>query len=1453
MFRLANFAFLVALMIFSSFMVKAQLNFKSDFYSTENGLSHDAVTNIMKDREGFIWVGTWNGINRFDGRQFRSFKSFPGDLSHLKNDRIDQIVEDLGSNLWIKAYDNQIYRFDKVKEQFYPVNLGTGKKFQFNRIKLGSGGEIFLITKNQGLIIIPDPKLPKKYVHLSAGSTSAIKLPSDVLNFILEDAQKRIWISTEKGLVCLVKRNKGFVQIKLRSNIFSAENFDSFAESSSSIYFGSGKGNLIVVNKSTRLAIKNRISDYKINNLLASKIGEKIYASTSGGELITSSGNPIKVTNRAFAGEKLDWMFEDKSGMVWIEPENNGVISYSPSTNSFKKIKGISDDGYSYNGTYFRAFEDNKGRVWVCMKNAGLGYLEGDKTEFKLFNSGKNPSVDNMPNAVTALFYEGDGVIWFSSVDRGVNKVVLQEGYFKQRFPTAKTIQKSDNDVRGIWVDRKNRLWLGQKSKNLYVIKDGKPLAIEFVNYDRAKLGAVYCILEDSKNNIWLGTKASGLYLAQPLNQERTKYTVTHFNKDKLLSSGLNSNEIYSLLEDKYGKIWIGTFDEGLNVATAIDGKVKFLNKSNGLKGYPNEGFLKIRTLASDRAGNIWIGTTNGLLIKDVGSANVPGSQFAIYAKIPGVGNSLGNNDIQFIFRDRKNRMWLSTSGGGLDKALVQDPFKMVSFKNYTTRQGLPNDYVLSSTEDHHGYIWAATQNGLSKFDPVKEEFTNYGSYDGLPKVTFSESASQRFSDQSIVFGTNRGYIYFHPDSIVSKRRFAKMVFTNLQVNNADQSPDSNGLIAADVNYLKKLDLRYDQNIFSIDYAVLDSKRGAKQLYAYRLRDFETNWNINRERRRATYTNLPPGNYVFEVKSLDKEGFISVPYKSLLINISPPPWKTWWAYLIYIVIAIGLIEISRRIVFTMLNLRNKITIERKLTELKTNFFTNISHELRTPLTLILNPIEEIGRNEMLSPLGIDHLEIVKKNSNRMIRFINQLLDLRKMESGKATLKIAHFDVTVLVKEVVEYFRETALNRNIQVKLMPDNSSFMVWADKEKLDIVLYNLLSNAFKFSKDHSNIFLKIEADPVVDRVHIYVHDQGVGVSENKLQEIFNLYYQANNANDVNQKGSGIGLALSKEIIELHGGQISAHQNENLGLTIKVTLLTEKSHYVGSNIDFIDDRQNVAKMGKAIPTATPTLETDLRPQPSARLLLVEDNDDLRNFLTVQLSRFYQVETAGDGAEGFQKAQQLMPDLILSDVMMPVMDGIAMLDQLKKDTATSHIPVVLLSAKFSIEDQINGLEYGADYYITKPFNNEFLLAAIAALIQQRRRIFNNLIEKRQLPLLQPSEIVITDKDKLFMEKVIEIVEQNMESTDFNIDSVAETIGMGRSTFYRKFKSLTDLAPVEFVRDMRLQRAKQLLDAGEKSISVIAYTVGFTNAKYFSTCFKEKYKLSPSEYLKSLSI
>ncbi|MCD0487640.1 response regulator [Pedobacter sp. MC2016-14] len=1449
--KLSALVKLVILVLLCSLRLQAQLKFKFDYYSTENGLSHDAVTSIMKDREGFLWIGTWNGINRFDGHTFKSYRSFPGDLSQLKNDRIDQITEDLSKNLWIKAYDNQIYRFDKRKEQFYPFLLKESKpgyKVLFNRTQVSRDGVVWLLTFKDGLVIIPDADHQERYTYIKSKAKTGLTLPSDTVKFVHEDRDGKIWVATTKGLTCLLKKPDGkYSALKLDPGIFKAENFNCRAEDKTHIYFGTDDGNLLVYEKLSRYAVRKKISNAALNMLLASKTQGLFYASSSAGELISIFNQAKQVSALTYhKNEKLLSIYEDRSGNLWIEPEKAGVIRYSVADRKFSGFSAKNDEGSSYVGNHYKVFEDKEGRVWVNMKSGGFSYYHAASARMEAFTD------QRFSNIITSLLYDDAGVLWFCTIDKGINKVLFQENDFNQHLLAPLLHHTSDNEVRSIWTDGKQQLWLGVKSGNIYVFKNGNKVPVTFLNAPKSGFGGIYCILGDSRGNIWIGSKTTGLYRASPAPQGKNSYVLSHYGKAVEGSSGMNSNEVYALLEDQYGKIWVGTFDEGLNIASYENDAVKFANRENGgLAGYPKEGFRKIRNMALDQKGNVWIGTTNGLVVKQVGDGKQAGKSYAAYSKIPGSKHSLGDNDVQFVFRDRKNRMWLATSGGGLEWAIGNNPLKGLSFRSYTTLDGLPNDYVLSCAEDSHGYIWAATQNGLAKFNPQTAQFKNYDSYDGLPKATFSEASAQQLADGTLVFGTNRGYLSFHADSIKNYKTRANMVLTNLQINNHDQGLSRDGVLRADINYTEQLDLKYNQNIISIDYAILDPKSGPKQFYAYRLKGFESNWNNNREQRRATYTNLPPGKYTFEVKSLNDEMYVERPYKSLEINIMPPPWKTWWAYFIYLLLIAVLIAVARRVTLTMLRLRNKIAVEQKLAELKSGFFTNISHELRTPLTLILNPIEEIGRNEPLSPQGTAQVSIVKKNANRMIRFINQLLDLRKLESGKATLKVSRFDLIAFLHNIFEYFNELALKKNIILELVCDQDELLIWADAEKLDIVIYNLLANAFKFSPDNKTIKIILSVNSPQNELCLEVYDQGKGVVEEKLEEIFGLYYQANEQSDTEQKGTGIGLALSKELVALHSGRISAFVNADKGLSVQVCLPLGKDHFKAEDCGAMnfDDKRPSGIL--AVDAGLSVLAEEEQLVKNATVLLVEDNTDLRNFLSAQLGRIYQVETAVDGQEGWEKASALMPDLILSDIMMPRMSGIALLEKLKAEVSTSHIPVVLLSAKYAIEHQIEGLQYGADYYITKPFNNEFLFAAIAGLLKQRKLLFNAMVEKKAYVSLEPAAIVITDKDKMFLEKVIEIVEHNMENPDFNIDAVAETIGMGRSTFYRKFKSLTNLAPVEFVRDMRLQRGKQYLDAGETNISVIAYKVGFNNAKYFSTCFREKYNCSPSAYLQEI--
>lgn len=1455
------FCCLMVLQVLALGMLVAQPKGKIDHYSTEDGLSHGIINCIFKDREGFMWFGTWNGINRFDGQRFISYKSSPGDKSNLKSHRIDQIVEDDFLQLWIMAYDGQVYRFNKRTEQLLPISsilkLPPRSKYAFRRILSTANGRVWIETLTEGLLLVTAPQADSSgYYAYREGSPAPFSLPSNQIHFFKELKNGTIWIGTQQGLVCLKRDEKGVYKNVTGKAFPTNVAFTAIATlgKEEQPFFGTSDGQVWTINRDATIS-RHQTGHSTIHTLLFNKANTKLYATTTGGELLAMDiTGPTPFAVRQLINDPqlpLYFMYEDRSGHLWVEPQKEGVIRINPVTGKKRTYTQKNNAKYNYSGDHFTVFEDNENRVWVNLKGGGFGYYDSVTDKVEYFLNEPNSPDKQFSNIVNSLYYEPSGILWLRTIERGIEKITFQRNPFEQRLLMNPAAFVSDNEVRGIWEDRKKRLWLGAKSGNLYIRENGQSVHNLFVNMPPQGLGLVYSIMQDRTGAVWLGTKKHGLYKAVPLNKEETKYKLYHFMHDPNDPNSLSHNEIYALLEDKAGRIWVGSFENGLSQAISDGERVTFVHDKNVLRDYPANIFRKIRHMAVDKDDNLWIGTTDGLLI--VNTSNPNRFTYTRYQKIPGDPHSLGNNDIQYIYRDSRNTMWLATAGGGLSMAMGDNPLKGLQFQVYTTQDGLPNDYLVSCMEDFNHHLWIATQTGLSRFDMQRKIFRNYNSYDGVPNFAFSEASGLRRLDGRLVFGTIKGYLTFDPTSIADHPIHAEMALTNLQINNTDiVAGGRDKILTNSVNHTKELTLKYNQNIISIDYVVLDYRSSDKQSYAYRLQGFDTGWHYNRSERRATYTNLPPGEYVFEVKCTNQELYSNEPVKSMHITILPPWWKTWWAYLIYVLIAAIIIEIVRRAALTMLRLRHRIAVEKKLAELKLNFFTNVSHELRTPLTLILNPIEEIGKQNNLTPQSRQYVEVVRKNANRMARFVNQLLDLRKLQSGKASIHHSNVEVVSFVKSIGEYFLELAREKKIDFQVVSDSPVIDAWLDLDKVETVIYNLVANAFKFTPEGKAIRVHIALLSQQNRIRIEVRDQGRGVPPHLLNQIFELFYEEQVTDGRQVKGSGIGLALSKEMITLHGGNIAAHNNEDGGLTVEVILPIGKAPAHKTTQEFLAQAETSDMLaGYQSQPAVNGEATTVAGINQPLLLVVEDNTDLQSFLKAQLSTSYRVEVAGNGEEGLAKALEMQPDLILSDIMMPKMDGIQLLDKIKNTLATSHIPVILLTAKSAIESQVEGLNYGADYYITKPFRHDFLVAAISNLINQRKKVLNTLLEGKKAVQLEPGEVAITSRDETFLQQIVAIVEEKMADIDFNIDTVAETIAMGRTTFYRKFKGLTGLAPVEFVREMRLKRAKQYLDSGYGNISEVAYSVGFNNAKYFSTCFKAKYEVTPSEYVKQL--
>jgi ligand-binding sensor domain-containing protein/signal transduction histidine kinase/AraC-like DNA-binding protein len=1420
-----------------------------------------------------MWFGTWDGINRFDGNNFVSFKTRPGDSSTLKSNRIDNIIEDHQGYLWLAAYDNQVYRFNKRKHTFLAVSAILEQKnihdISFTSTIISSKNFVWLPTFNQGIFRIENKAAePPKVTRYAAGLKDDYALPSNRINFVHTDKSQNIWIATDQGLAVWQVISGRHKKIKLPAGFNIKTDITCVAENKQHLWFGTSGGEVFCFDKSLRQFSKKRISEKPINAVLLSRDQRRLYFSAYAQVITMTVQNAQILRSQAPKAENLLSMYEDRTGKLWIEPEEHGVIQYNPGDGRFRYYYQDNDSNFQNMAKEFKVFEDHTGKVWVSLKGGGFGYYHPERNTVDYFYN-KPGSADRLfSNSITCSFFDPAGILWIGTRDRGIEKILFQNDDFRHQHLIKNSLNKSDDDIRGIYSDRDGRTWIASKSGKLVIVEQNKITNDIFINAPTAGIGIVYTMLQDRKGNMWLGTKGKGIYKAESVSGLKNKFKLSNYRNDPKDSGSISSNLIYSILEDNRGRIWIGTYEHGLNLVLQDGKKIRFANSLNAFKNYPRGSWYKIRHLAENANGQIWIATTHGLLITDPNGRALHQLQFKQFSKIPGDQTSLGNNDVQYIFNDSKHRVWIATSGGGLNKVSSQ-PGEPPKFKVFTKKDGLPSDYIVSIVEDSNGYLWLATENGLSKFDPEKSVFRNYDSYDGLPKTGFSEASALKLPTGDLIFGCMNGYLIFNPKALTDKKIEAPIAFTNLQVNN---QPIDETSLKTDINDSKEISLRYNQNMISIDFAVLDYRAGNNQAYAYRLQGLDPEWHNVKNQRNATYTNLPPGEYLFQVKSLNNNLYRQIPQKFVRIIIASPPWRTWWAYALYAIFLIVILEIVRRIVYTMIRLRHRVAVEQQLTELKLNFFTNISHELRTPLTLIANPIEEIFRRESLSPRGLEYIDVVRRNTNRMIRFINQLLDFRKAQSGKMTLKVQHTEIIAFLKDIGAYFSNISKEKNIDLVITSNVQSLYAWIDPEKIDIVIYNILSNGFKFSPANTRIQMDVNHDPIRNFFTITVTDQGMGVPHERLKDIFELYYELDKASGNTLEGTGIGLALCKEIINSHHGSIEAQNHTGGGLSMIIALKQNKEHFdvaevhlSGSGEEMTSGSYILAKEGNKPVQKNNLLHQGVLFQHGKLLsdapvtanhlglpllLLVDDNTELRTFLSGQLEDGYRVMEAKDGKKALQICLEFNPDLVLSDVMMPEMDGIQMLDQLKNNILTSHIPVILLTAKSSIENQVAGLKYGADYYITKPFHIDFIRAAIDSLLNQRKKLFESFLADKKTISLGPSEIMITSKDEVFLKEIISIVEKGMTDPDFSIDEVAESAAMGRTTFYKKFKSLTNLAPVEFVREMRLKRARQLFEAGESNVSEVAYTVGFNSASYFSTCFKEAYGVSPSAFAKA---
>ena len=817
-----------------------------------------------------------------------------------------------------------------------------------------------------------------------------------------------------------------------------------------------------------------------------------------------------------------------------------------------------------------------------------------------------------------------------------------------------------------------------------------------------------------------------------------------------------------------------------------------------------------------------------------------------------------------YVYTDSRNTTYILTFTGGINKVLSENLLsEHIEFKPYTTKDGLPSDLVQSMIEDKEGSLWVISENALTRFNPEKETFEYYDKKYMQQELYFTEAAPVLENNQ-LLLGTDIGILKISPEHLQKSNYAPPIVFTGFKIQGTSQD--------LDINDLEELRLKPSERNVTFQFAALDYVAPESISYAYRLKGLEEKWNEVDNSRSASYINLPPGEYELQIRSTNSDGVWMEKARILPITVLPTFWETYWAWILYVVLFVLSTATIVYIILYIYRLRHQINIEQQLANIKLRFFTDISHELRTPLTLIASPVTEVLEHETLTANARKHLTLVHKNTERMLHLVNQILDFRKIENKKMKVLLEKTDVLSLLQKVMDNFRLIAEEKNINYQLETNQEAIETWIDQDKFEKIIFNLLSNAFKYTPANKSI--TVIANVESSRLIVSIKDEGIGIDLQKQQTLFQRFETLVKFN-ILQPSSGIGLSLVKELIELHCGNIEVKSQPGVGSEFTVILPMNQKVYEGrENTEFIlNDGNSVPaeKKNEIRPMVEIASMADITPSETAKepnqisneedpvsILIVEDNVELRNFLSDILSESYRVLTATNGQEGLDQAREYIPDLIISDIMMPAMDGLDMVKNIKENREICHIPIILLSAKSSLDDRISGLEQGIDDYITKPFSATYLKIRIKSLLHQRKELqeiywkawsekLNNTQETTLEEKLTPSQPQIISYDEQFMQQVMQVMEEQMENSELTVDEFAQLLNLGRSVFYQKLKSIIGLSPVDFIREIRIKRAVQLIDSGEYNFSQVAYMTGFNDPKYFGKCFKRQMGMTPSEY------
>lgn len=1348
--------------LFASFLSAQEVRFRH--LTINDGLSQNAVFAILQDSKGFMWFGTKDGLNKYDGYSFTIYQHNAFDSTSISDNYITTLFEDSRGILWIGTLNGGLNCFHRETESFQRIfysDPGNNTSLVLS-INEDRSGNIWIGTRGDGLFrlklsFVDGRIIINNYKQFVYNSDDINSISNNIVTALFFDSNETFWVGTENDL-----------------NKF----------------------------------------DYEKEIFLRYPIHTK---------------NPE--TQSSFQGKSISAIYESKAGILWLGTLS-GLVKFNRQDGSYKLYPHMFEV-YRYGwGAILSIIEDFSGKLWLSSP-ASLMRFDPDYLSYNYFKNDPNDNHSISYNSISSSFVDKTGILWFGTSGMGISYFDSKLNRFSTFFDKKHTTSRvSGFSVSAVLEDKQGFIWIGTAILSRWNRKTGEYKSFEISSYFPDTFGnvAVWSIMESSNGFTWFASEA-GLFRYDPLTEKARQYKL-----DLPDGSDKQHKRVCTVFEDRNGIIWTLTENFLSRLIDADKGIFEHIRYNNN----PPYSELVRPVIYQDSKGIYWLGTKDGLLRFDYGNQS-----FKKYINDPKNPASLNNNLVKSICEDPfqpDKFLWIGTGGGGLNKFNTEEG----TFIHFTEKSGLPNNVVYGVLSDDNGNLWLSTNKGLSRFSINESSFRNFNVSDGLQSNEFNTGAYFKSKNGEMFFGGIYGLNYFYPEKISDNPFIPDVVITDFRIIGGPDS-ETESTIREKNTSADQIILSYANDIIQFEFAALDYSAPGKNQYAYKLENFNKDWIYSGTVRTATFTNLSPGEYIFRVKGSNNDGVWNEAGTSIKLIITPPWWNTWWAYILYGLVFLSGLYFLRRYEMNRLKLKNQLRLEkvetdtlRKLDHLKSQFFANISHEFRTPLTLILGQVESV-MSSSIETKEKGKLQVANRNARRLLTLINQLLDLSKLEAGSMELNSEKHNIVSFLKSLFFSFESFAESNKIKLSFISESENIPVVFDPDKMEKVFYNLLSNAFKFTSENGEI--KVIINLKTGLVDICVKDTGIGIPADRLQHVFDRFYQVDNSLTREHEGTGIGLALAKELVELHNGKITVSSMEGEGTEFTVSLPTVDKKDADKLLETEDYSYKEIDKDFSI-TEEIIAEQNHQSGKSKIILVVEDNNDVRSYIREQLENDYRIIEACNGEEGIRSARNEIPDLIITDVMMPKMDGYQFSKAIRNDEKSSHIPIIMLTAKAGLDDKIEGLETGIDVYLTKPFSAKELKVRVKNLILQREQLRKQFSTST---IIKPSEVTAVSVDKAFLEKTISLIEKHFENEKFGVEDLADGMNMSVSQLNRKLNALVGQPPGKLIQSLRLQRAADLLKQNAGNVAEVCYKVGFNDQAYFSRAFKKQFGCSPSEY------